>query len=52
MRPLNAPLLALAVLGLSGCAAIGGIFKAGAVTALIGVAALLLVIWLLAALLR
>lgn len=44
MKKLNLSLLVVAVMVLSSCAAIGGIFKAGAVVGIIAVVVIILVI--------
>ncbi|MET3980617.1 putative membrane protein [Mucilaginibacter sp. UYP25] len=50
MKKLHLLLLAFAVFAFSGCSVIGGIFKAGAYTAIIGIViVVLLIIWLISA---
>ncbi|MFD0765294.1 hypothetical protein ACFQZI_10560 [Mucilaginibacter lutimaris] len=50
MKKINLLLLSFAVATLSGCSVVGGIFKAGAYTAIIGIViVVLLIVWLISA---
>ncbi|TSD67174.1 phosphatidate cytidylyltransferase [Inquilinus sp. KBS0705] len=50
MKKLNLLVLVMAVVALSGCSVIGGIFKAGAAVGIISViVVILLIIWLISA---
>ncbi|MFA6246629.1 MAG: lipoprotein [Mucilaginibacter sp.] len=50
MKKINLLLFALAVVALSGCSVIGGIFKAGAAVGIISViVVILIIIWIISA---